>query len=312
MKKSFIFIGLFFAFIVLNGCKSDQTTSPQLNSNTGAVLLKIDRENAPANVVTVAAILSRSGFSTLTSNLNLLSDSTAGITFTGLAIGSWHLKVDAKDNSGNILYTGQTDVNIIADQTAQVNLTLQATGSGTGSIQITVNWPGTNSSTGWIDYINNPVLTPQNFPSDYLGVSQSKVLVEDGLYKMWFCSVTNSARKYVEYAISQNGISWTRPVTNPVLVPGDSSSWDALAVHPGAIIKIDGVYWMYYNGFANANGSWHIGLATSTDGINWQKRTSPVLLAGTGWEYQIYATSVIQIDNLFYMYYTGKVAVQTV
>ncbi len=47
----------------------------------------------------------------------------------------------------------------------------------------------------------------------------------------------------------------------------------------------------------NQYDSWHIGLATSSDGINWTKLQNPVLYAGVGWEYQIAVSSVLKVDN---------------
>ncbi len=57
---------------------------------------------------------------------------------------TWHLKVDAEDDSGLVLYTGETEVQIFAGFTSQVYLTLQPTGSGTGSIYINVTWGVSN------------------------------------------------------------------------------------------------------------------------------------------------------------------------
>ena len=52
---------------------------------------------------------------------------------------------------------------------------------------------------------------------------------------------------------------------------------------------------MYYSGWASPYEEWDVGLATSTDGINWQKYPTPVLLGGSSSEFQIVATSVIKI-----------------
>ena len=44
---------------------------------------------------------------------------------------------------------------------------------------------------------------------------------------------------------------------------------------------------MYYNGYSDEYANWHIGLATSVDGINWTKHSQPILYGTYGWEYQI-------------------------
>jgi len=96
----------------------------------------------------VEAFLTREGHDTLYGNLNLVSSTSADILFEDVAAGEWHLKVDAKDSSGVVLYTGETNINILAGVLTQVNLTLVATGQGTGSIYILVNW-GTPSNSQW-------------------------------------------------------------------------------------------------------------------------------------------------------------------
>lgn len=49
-----------------------------------------------------------------------------------------------------------------------------------------------------------------------------------------------------------------------------------------------------------------IGLATSADGINWEKHSSPILQASAYWEYQLVASSVIKFNGSYYLYYTGR------
>jgi predicted GH43/DUF377 family glycosyl hydrolase len=112
---------------------------------------------------------------------------------------------------------------------------------------------------------------------------------------------------HIGYAESQNAITWTRPYPEPVLSPGNYGEWDATNVTPGAIIKVDGIYKMYYGGWADQEGQWSIGLATSSDGIHWNKYpNNPVLKGTSGWEYQISPSSVIQIEGKYYMYYTAR------
>ena len=108
------------------------------------------------------------------------------------------------------------------------------------------------------------------------------------------------------YAESNDGINWTRPYSDPVLYPGELGSWDDLSVHPGAIIYDNGEYKMFYCGWSDTEGPWHIGLATSVDGINWIKYPNPVLYASDGWEYQLATSSVIKIEDVYYLYYTGR------
>ena len=214
--------------------------------------------------------------------------------------------MDASDEENVVVYTGETDVNILAGITTQVYLTLEPTGAGVGNIYIYVNW-GVPPNTSWIDYPDNPVLSPQYNWWDFNGVWQSQVVFEDGTYKMWYMGLVNNAVGYIGYAESSDGINWTHPYSDPVLYPGNYGEWDATRVAPGAIIKEDGIYKMYYSGFNDQYSHWDIGLATSSDGVNWTKYPgNPIIVGTTGWEFQVVATSILKVDGTYYLYYYGK------
>ena len=63
---------------------------------------------------------------------------------------------------------------------------------------------------------------------------------------------------------------------------------------------------MYYHGWSDPWGPWHIGLATSPDGTNWTKYPYPVIYASGGQEYQIAPSSIIKIEDTYYLYYSGR------
>jgi predicted GH43/DUF377 family glycosyl hydrolase len=285
------------------GCIHEVPVEPAQNS--GKVFLKIDRENAPENVVFVEAILVKEGQDTLSGMLNLLTGTSADIQFDNVVVGLWNLTVNAKDSLDQIIYTGSAEVTILAGILTQVNLTLMPTGNGTGSIYIFVTWGNVNQN--FIDFENNPVLSSQYNGYDNYGIAQPRLIYEDGIYRMWYVAEAGSAVKYVMYAQSTDGNIWTRPYNTPAISPGEYGTWDSRAVHPSTIIKDDGIYKMYYCGFANQNGEWHIGLATSTDGIHWTKTPHPVLYGGNAtWESQISSASVLIVNGTYYMFYTGR------
>lgn len=302
--KYFVIV-LSLGIIILGGCSSedkDNPISPTLES--GKIQLTIDKANAPSDVVTVDAILTRGGYDPITGTLSLLSDSTADILLEEIPAGVWHLKVDAKDNEGVILYTGDTEVEIFAGFVTQVNLTLNPTGEGVGSIYIYVTWGFSNIS--WIDYAFNPILHSSGDFWEIEGVAQPKILLENNLYKMYYAGYAGAGFTYVAYAESEDGLNWTRPIPNPILSPGDPGSWDSYATIAGAIINDEGIYKMYYVGWANTDDNWNIGLATSVDGIHWEKYPTPVLQGTSGWEYQIVPSSVIKVNGTYFLYYYGR------
>ncbi len=301
MKILAFISSLLLTFSIIS-CQQNEPTSPENdNLQNGKLFMKIDKENAPESVVWIEAFLTRQGYDTISGLMNLLSDSTADILLENIQAGEWYLKVDAKDSMGLILYSGETDVQIFAGFTTQVNLVLEPTGGGFGNIHIWVTWgiPSDN----WIDYSGNPILSPSGSYFETHGVGQSNVLFIGGVYKMWYVGDAGGSNKFVMYAESTNGINWTRPHPDPVLSPGVSGSWDDLAVHPGAIMFDDGHYYMFYTGWSDPDVQWGVGFAESTDGISWVKHPEPVLLGTIGWEYQIAASSVIKVDSVYYLYY---------
>jgi beta-1,2-mannobiose phosphorylase / 1,2-beta-oligomannan phosphorylase len=302
MRNIIVLFGLLLAVTIFS-CSTDPVGS-NIPQDSGKILLKIDKQNAPASVLFVKAFLTRENRQPINGNLNLQSDSTADILLDNIDAGEWHLKVDAEDDSGIVLYTGETDVQIFAGFTSQVYLTLYPTGSGTGSIYINVTW-GVPFISNWIDYMQNPILSKSDQWWEALGISQGKVLFEDGIYKMWYLALSSGPYATVCYATSPDGIVWTKHFNNPVLSP-TPGTWDQAFVGVGSVLKEDGVYKMYYTGFETEYSSWNIGMATSSDGINWTKMSNPVLYAGVGWENQLTLSSVVKKDNIYYLFYTGR------
>lgn len=301
--KSSVYVSALIISLLILSCTTE-IVAPKLNES-GKLILKIDKQNAPTTVAVVKAYLTRENHDPIIGTLNLLSDSTADILFEQIAAGQWHLKVDAEDDSNVVLYTGESDVEVFAGFTSQVYLTLYPTGSGVGSIYINVTW-GVPFNTNWVDYPYNPIISSKRSYYDYYGVTQPQVLYENGLYRMYYFGIYASAQKYVLYAESYDGIHWSYPVQNPILSPS-AYGWDSWAVHPGAVFKDDdNTYKMYYYGYSDQYSQWHIGLATSVDGIIWEKYPQPILMGTSGWEYQIGSSSIIKKDGTYYLYYFGR------
>lgn len=282
---------------------STQQESPVTSTGEGKILFKISKENAPAAVNFVTMKLTRSGFTPITGQLNLTTDSTAELTLEGIPEGPWHLKVDALNSNNVLLYTGEADLNVIADQLTQINLTLNPVSSGLGSIKIMVNW-GTTPVSGYPfkDYLQNPVLVPLDSGWD-VNIAHPVVIYDGAKYRMYYSSITYGARGAIGYAESPDGLNWSRPYSGPLIYPG-SNGWDSQCITPGAVIKDGGIWYLYYMGFSDQNGTWHIGLATSVDGISWNKNPEPVVQAGS--DYQIIPTSVIKKNGVFLLYYTSR------
>jgi predicted GH43/DUF377 family glycosyl hydrolase len=154
-------------------------------------------------------------------------------------------------------------------------------------------------------------------------VAGASVIYDEGIYKMWYIGThsgfTNNWR--IGYATSPDGINWTRQNDgNPVLNLGAAGEWDDTYVGHVSVIRDGSQLKMWYRGSrlpGGADGS--IGLATSTDGINWTKYddplttdppyagSDPVLVPTPGrWDSQVvYHPNVILNDSTYEMWYVA-------
>ena len=170
--KNLAILNSFLLIFLFTSCNPNEPTSPDGDDQqNGKLFLKIDKANAPESVVWVEAFLTRQGYDTLSDEMNLLSDSTADLLLENIQSGEWHLRVDAKDSAEVVLYTGETDIQIFAGFTTQVNLVLEPTGAGVGNIYIWVTWGVPPSFNNAIDFdgsgdyantFNNPYLPTNN------------------------------------------------------------------------------------------------------------------------------------------------------
>src|SRR5664280_841954 len=87
-----------------------------------------------------------------------------------------------------------------------------------------------NNSGQWIDYGDNPMLTRNNNPSYPNAVNTAKIMYDNGIYKMWYDGLYNSAVASVWYAESQDGLNWNTIGSTPVLSKGSESAWDAYSI----------------------------------------------------------------------------------
>jgi hypothetical protein len=102
---------------------------------------------------------------------------------------------------------------------------------------------------------------------------------------------------------------WSKSASNPVLTPS-TSGWDNGLVASPSVIKVGGAYMMYYEGQDTTSYTWHIGLATSSDGITWTKSSSnPVLSPGASgnWDsFEVRYPSVHYDGSTYRMWYWGR------
>ncbi len=112
-----------------------------------------------------------------------------------------------------------------------------------------------------VPYQKNPVFTGTGSTTwDNQIRERGFILKEDSSYFMWYTGYTNiDSVKYLGYATSPDGLSWTRYPGNPIY----DSNW----VEDMSVIKVDGIYYMFAEGRGDTAH-----LLTSSDRIHWKEQ----------------------------------------
>ncbi|RLF26815.1 MAG: hypothetical protein DRN14_06255, partial [Thermoplasmata archaeon] len=128
-------------------------------------------------------------------------------------------------------------------------------------------------------------------------------VVKDSVYRMWYIG-NDGTHNRIGYATSTDGITWSR-ANNGEAVMKLGSTFDAQGLGSPSVLVFNGVYEMYYHG---SNGvSQQIGYATSRDGIQWERSSSPVLRpsqSGFDWK-GTRSPSYIREGTTLKMWYEG-------
>lgn len=157
---------------------------------------------------------------------------------------------------------------------------------------------------GWRRYKDNPVIGRE------WGVCFDICVLprEQGGYRMY---VSWRSKKSIAISESDDGFTWTEPKI--VLAPTTATNWEENICRPSVLIK-DGAYHLWYTGHTEGNindsasGTSQIGYAVSKDGIEWERRSSPVLSADSLWENNNIMCPHVNWNEekqIYQMYYSG-------
>ena len=125
-----------------------------------------------------------------------------------------------------------------------------------------IGYATSDDGINWTKYPNNPVLDLGSDGAwDDANHEKPSVLLDNEVYKIWY-SGSDGTNWRIGYAVSLDGISWTKYAQNPVVDLGADGEWDDLHVYGRSILLDNGLYKMWYSGHDGAN--LRIGYATST------------------------------------------------
>lgn len=135
------------------------------------------------------------------------------------------------------------------------------------------------------------------------------VLVEDGLWRMWYVSCTEwqivggepRHSYHVKYAESDDGVTWRRAG----IVCIDFAHADEHAISRPCVIRDGDVYRMW---FSARGPAYRIGYAESSDGVNWERKDAAAGISSSGdWDSEMQAyPAVFDHDGARYLLYNGN------
>jgi hypothetical protein len=148
-------------------------------------------------------------------------------------------------------------------------------------------------------------------------------VIKDGdIFKMWY-GANNYPTNVIGYATSVDGKIWSKHSV-PVLETGGTGEWNSAVIAPHTVIKEGSLYKMWYWGgdtWPRPASIQQIGMATSTDGINWVKyddssttappflNSDPVLKPGLAGEWDdgwVFWPMVLSTETGYEMWYSGS------
>ncbi|MCW3051276.1 MAG: putative lipoprotein, partial [Chthonomonadales bacterium] len=99
-------------------------------------------------------------------------------------------------------------------------------------------------------------------------------------YQMWYSAGDQYEPDSIGYAVSRDGIHWTKNAANPIFAPDKSHLWESHKVTACHVMREGKGYLMFYIGFQNENLA-QIGLARSEDGLHWERfGSNPIIQRG--------------------------------
>ncbi len=161
----------------------------------------------------------------------------------------------------------------------------------------------------WRRASGSPVLTADR-PWEKSAVMCPHVIHDGGgLYQMWYSGGEQYEPNAIGYAMSQDGLRWTKPTNEPVFTPDPDLAWEKDRVTACQVIPRDNDYLMFYIGFRDQDHA-QIGMARSRDGKSgWQRHAAnPIIRPGFGkWDHDaVYKPFTIFDGRKWLLWYNGR------
>lgn len=161
----------------------------------------------------------------------------------------------------------------------------------------------TNPEGEWV-VDSEPILVPGDGDAwDKYGVGAPQVIKTDSGYIMYYEGINIRGDRLVGMASSDDGIDWTKYENNPILTP--ELSWEGSRLHQPRVIQVDDTFVMVYRTQSGtSNTSMRLGIAISSDGIEWKRFSDEPILSVDVLEYHraFYYTALTSDEDTAYLY----------
>lgn len=130
-------------------------------------------------------------------------------------------------------------------------------------------------------------------------------LLKDDIVRVLFASRTENQRSHIGYVdlriAKDDSFAVENISSNPILVPGLPGHFDEHGVYPSCVVKKDGMFYLYYIGWNQGVEQplfyASIGLATSLDGIRFERDSVAPLLSRSEYDPCLVTSPNIYLDG---------------
>lgn len=170
------------------------------------------------------------------------------------------------------------------------------------------------SNLNFVPFESNPIIEPSGLDDWKRGyVGDAFIVYKDSFYLFYYgrhsWPIPNTAENGL--ATSTDLVTWHEYSGNPILTRGAAGEWDDADADKPIIILKNGVYYQFYVGVDSLRTHNRIGVATSTDLLNWTKYGGNPIFQETGvigdWDGGFVQPGAIVLkDGIYYMFYFAR------
>jgi predicted GH43/DUF377 family glycosyl hydrolase len=130
---------------------------------------------------------------------------------------------------------------------------------------------------------------------DEMGVADPYVIEAAGKLYMFYLGMDRARRQRLGVARSDDGTTWYKLRSNPVLELGSFGAFDENGLGEPAVWVSNGFYWMLYTG-RDRREYRRLGIARGTDGVHWEKL--PDLFEGSQpWDSKVICDPTVLVEG---------------